>query len=74
MTVIPTAHHWSPLSDTERTELLMAYQPVADCEKLTCSFDKKLKRMQPWLAERGVTISEAGHRTPRTQIPRDAEQ
>lgn len=74
MSVIPTPRRWSSLSEAERSELLIAYQPVADCEELTCSFDVKLKRMQTWLAGHGVTISEAEIRTPRIPMPKDERQ
>lgn len=50
---------WSALSEAEQTRLLAAYQGVLDCESPTCSFATKLERMQRWLAERGVSISEA---------------
>ena len=50
---------WTSLTEDERSALLSAYQPVLDREAPTCSFDAKLARMQAWLAERGVSISEA---------------
>ncbi len=50
---------WTSLTEDERSALLAAYQPVLDHEAPTCSFDAKLARMQTWLAERGVSISEA---------------
>lgn len=50
---------WSSLTEDERSALLAAYQPVLDREAQTCSFETKLARMQAWLAERGVSISEA---------------
>ncbi len=58
---------WSSLSEDERTELMLAYQPVLDTEALTCSFERKLERMQAFLATRGVSISEAEIRSPRRE-------
>jgi hypothetical protein len=55
---------WSSLSEAERTALLADYQPVLDTQPLTCSFEGKLARMQAWLAERGVSISEDEIRRP----------
>lgn len=50
---------WTELPEAERDRLLAEYQRVLDGEPPTCSFDSKLERMQRWLAEHGVTISEA---------------
>lgn len=50
---------WSALSEVERDRLLAEYQSVLDAEPPTCSFDTKLERMQRWLAERGISLSEA---------------
>ena len=55
---------WSSLSEVERTELMLAYPPVLDTEALTCSFERKLERMQAFLATRGVSITEAETRSP----------
>lgn len=71
MTDTPELRSWSSLLEDERTALLLAYQPVANCNELTCSFDRKLSRMQAWLAEHGVTISEAEIRKKRTPTPED---
>lgn len=49
---------WSQLTENERARLLADYQSVLACEGPTCSFSLKLERMQLWLAERGVTITE----------------
>ena len=54
-----TLRPWSTLTDAQRAELLAAYQPVLDSEALTCSFEIKLFRMQQWLADRGISITEA---------------
>ncbi len=56
---------WSTLGEEERTRLQTEYQQVLDCESGTCSFEIKLDRMQRWLAERGVSITEAEIRQPR---------
>jgi hypothetical protein len=56
---------WSALSEDEQTRLQSAYQEVLDCESGTCSFEIKLDRMQRWLAERGVSITEGEIRRPR---------
>ena len=56
---------WSSLSESERTQLMLAYQPVLDAEALTCSFERKLERMQAFLKTRGVSITEAEIRAPR---------
>ncbi len=61
---------WSSLSEDERTELMLAYQPVLDTEALTCSFERKLERMQAFLATRGVSITEAEIRSPRRERAR----
>lgn len=45
--------------------LLADYQSVLDCEAGTCNFATKLARMQRWLAERGISITEAEIRTPK---------
>jgi hypothetical protein len=58
---------WSSLSESEQTELMLAYQPVLDTEALTCSFERKLERMQAFLATRGVSITEAEIRSPRRE-------
>ena len=50
---------WSSLGEVERTELMLAYPPVLDTEALTCSFERKLERMQAFLTTRGVSITEA---------------
>ena len=55
---------WSSLTEDERSALLADYQRVLDTQPLTCSFDAKLARMQAFLAERGVSISEAEIRGP----------
>jgi len=55
---------WSSLSECERTRLIIAYQPELDKEALTCSFDRKLERMQAFLKARGVSIAEAEIRSP----------
>lgn len=55
---------WSSLGDDERARLLAEYQPVLDGQALTCSFETKLARMQAWLAERGVSITETEIRRP----------
>jgi len=44
---------------------MLAYQPVLDAEALTCSFERKLERMQAFLKTRGVSITEAEIRAPR---------
>jgi len=49
---------WSDLSEAERAHLLSAYQQVLVRDVPTCSFDLKLERMQRWLADHGVSISE----------------
>ena len=56
---------WSSLGEGERTELMLAYQPVLDGEARTRSFDRKLKRMQAFLRTRGLSITEAEIRLPR---------
>ena len=56
---------WSSLTESEQAELLQAYQPVLDTEALTCSFDRKLERMQTFLKTRGVSITEEEIRSPR---------
>ncbi len=56
---------WSLLSESEQAELLLAYQSVLDTEALTCSFDRKLERMQSFLGMRGVSITEEEIRSPR---------
>ncbi len=43
---------------------MLAYQPVLDTEALTCSFERKLERMQAFLETRGVSITEAEIRSP----------
>lgn len=63
-----TLRPWSALSDEERTSLLAEYQPVLDCESATCSFDAKLERMQRWLADKGVSITEAEIRAPKARV------
>lgn len=60
----PILRAWSTLTDGERSLLLAAYQPVLDCQGPTCSFEVKLIRMQAWLAERGISITEAEIRSP----------
>ncbi|MFN3867633.1 MAG: hypothetical protein ACK4MF_01050 [Hyphomicrobiaceae bacterium] len=50
---------WSDLSAAERDRLLAEYQRVLDAEPPTCSFDTKLERMQRWLEQQGVSLSEA---------------
>ncbi len=50
---------WSDLSEAERARLLADYQQILDREAPTCEFGAKLARMQHWLAERGVSITEA---------------
>ena len=58
---------WSELPEVERDRLLAEYQRALDAEPPTCSFDTKLERMQRWLADHGVSISEAEIRgKPRT--------
>lgn len=54
----PQLRAWSSLSDDEQTQLLKDYQPVLDCMDGTCNFATKLERMQRWLAERGISITE----------------
>lgn len=49
---------WSSLADAERESLLARYQKVMDCEGPTCSFALKIERMQRWLVEHGVSITE----------------
>jgi len=44
---------------------MLAYQPVLDAETLTCSFERKLERMQAFLKRCGVSITEAEIRAPR---------
>lgn len=61
----PELRPWSTLSEDERTRLMIDYQPVLDCMDGTCSFATKLERMQAWLAERGVSITEDEIRKPR---------
>ena len=61
---------WSALSEREQTELMLAYQPVLDTEALTCSFERKLERMQAFLETRGVSITEAEIRSPRRREAR----
>ncbi len=56
---------WSSLSESEQTELMLAYQPVLDREALTCSFERKLERLQTFLRTRGVSIMEDEIRSPR---------
>jgi hypothetical protein len=56
---------WSSLSESERIELMLAYEPVLDAEARTCSFELKLERMQAFLKTRGVSITEAEIRSPR---------
>ena len=56
---------WSSLTESEQTELMLAYQPVLDTEALTCSFDRKLERTQAFLKTRGVSITEEEIRSPR---------
>lgn len=56
---------WSSLGEAEQARLLADYQPVLDSEAPTCSFETKLARMQTWLGQRGVSISEAEIRRPR---------
>ncbi len=56
---------WSSLSESEQTELMLAYQPVLDAQALTCSFEQKLERMRAFLETRGVSITEAEIRAPR---------
>lgn len=50
---------WSGLSEAERNRLLADYQLAMDREAPTCEFGVKLARMQRWLADRGVSITEA---------------
>ena len=63
---VPTSElrPWT-LSEEERIRLQTEYQPVLDCESGNCSFETRLARMQRWLAERGVSITEAEIRRPR---------
>ncbi len=49
---------WSGLTEGERAGLLADYQRAMDREAPTCEFGEKLARMQRWLAERGVSITE----------------
>ncbi len=65
MTIPAELRPWPSLGEGERTELMLAYQPVLDSEARTCSFDRKLKRMQAFLRTRGVSIMEAEIRSPR---------
>ena len=50
---------WPDLTGAERDALLRAYQVELDRAPRTCSFDEKLARMQAWLGDRGVAITEA---------------
>ena len=50
---------WPDLAAAERDALLQAYQAELDRTPRTCSFDEKLARMQAWLGDRGVAITEA---------------
>ena len=50
---------WSDLSEQERAWLLEEYQRALALDAPTCSFDLKVERMQHWLAQHGVAISEA---------------
>ncbi len=58
---------WSSLTEDEQTALLIEYQPVVDCEAPTCSFDIKMARMSEWLRGKGISITEADVREPRTK-------
>ncbi len=60
---------WSSLSESEQTDLLIAYQPALDGEAPTCSFDRKLARMQAFLRTRSVSIAEAEIGSPRRREP-----
>lgn len=65
----PIDRTWSSLSEPERTRLMIDYQPILDTLPKTCSFETKLARMQDFLRERGISITEDEIRRPR----RDAE-
>jgi hypothetical protein len=49
---------WSALSESEQTELTLAYQPLLDGEALTRGLERKLGRMQVFLEARGASITE----------------
>ncbi len=55
----------SSLSESEQTDLMLARQPVLETEAPTCSFERKLERMQALLEARGVLIAEDEIRSPR---------
>lgn len=60
---------WSSLGEDEQIALMIAYQPELDAQQPTCDFATKLVRMQRWLAERSIAISEADMRRPSRQGP-----
>ncbi len=55
----------SSLSESERTDLMLACQPVLETEAPTCGFERKLERMQAFLEARGASIAEDEIRSPR---------
>jgi hypothetical protein len=66
---------WCSPSEGEQTELMLARQSVLDGEALTCSFVRELERMQAFpkergMSERGMSITEAGIRSPRRRESR----
>jgi hypothetical protein len=65
MTIPAELRPWSSLGEVERTELMLACQPALGGEAPTCSFDRKLERMQAFLRTRGVSITEAEIRSSR---------
>lgn len=69
MTERDKCRSWSALTEDERTALLAAYQPVVDAETPTCSFEVKLSRMKAWLAEQGISVTEAYIRAPQRRPP-----
>ena len=67
MTETSNLRPWSSLAYEEQTDLLVAYQPVVDCDGPTCSFDVKMARMAVWLRDKGISITEAEIRNPRAK-------
>lgn len=60
-----TMRAWSDLTEGERLQLLEQFQRVLDDDGPSCDLERKIARMQAWLGERGVRITEADIRPPR---------
>jgi hypothetical protein len=64
----PALRPWSALAEDERDRLLAGYQDAMARETATCSLELKLQRMQAWLAQRGVSITEEDIRPRRRDL------